>query len=67
MFGDENGLVFPIYVSDQKFKGSIDLLLLIDDDKSHCVYIKDFHSFMFHKTQNGFVKVVYSVLVVKVC
>ena len=52
VFGYENGLVFPIYVSDQKFEDSIDLLLLIDDDKSHYVYIKDFDRFMFHKTKN---------------
>ena len=52
MFGYENGLVFPIYVSDQKFEDSMDLLLLIDDDKSHYVYIKDFDRFMFHKTKN---------------
>ena len=71
VFGYENGLAFPIYISDQKFEPSIDLLLLIDDDKSHYVYIKDFDRFMFHKTKNktkiGFVKVVYSVLLVKVC
>ena len=52
VFCYENALVFPIYVSDQKFEGSIDLLLLIDDDKSHYVYIKDFDRFMFHKTKN---------------
>ena len=52
VFGYENGLVFPIYVSDQKFEDSMDLLLLIDDDKSHYVYIKDFNRFMFHKTKN---------------
>ena len=52
VFGYENGLVFPIYVSDQKFEDSIDLLLLIDDDKSHYVYIKDFDRFMLHKTKN---------------
>ena len=52
MFGYENGLVFPIYVSDQKFEDSMDLLLLIDDDKSHYVYIKDFNKFMFCKTKN---------------
>ena len=66
MFGYENGLVFPIYVSDQKFEDSMDLLLLIDDDKSHYVYIKDFDRFMFQKTKNGFVEVVCSVLVVQV-
>ena len=52
MFGYENRLVFPIYVSDQKFEDSMDLLLLIDDDKSHYVYIKDFERFMFQKTKN---------------
>ena len=52
VFGYKNGLVFPIYVSDQKFEDSIDLLLLIDDDKSHYVYIKDFDRFMFHKTKH---------------
>ena len=30
VFGYENGLVFPIYVSDQRFVDSISLLLLID-------------------------------------
>ena len=45
----ENGLVFPIYISDQKLEDSMDLLLLIDDDKSYYVYIKDFDRFMFTK------------------
>ena len=48
VFGYENGLVFPIY----GFMDSLDLLLLIDDDKSHYLYIKDFDRFMFHKTKN---------------
>ena len=65
VLGYENGLVFPIYVSDQKFENSVDLLLLIDDDKSHYVYIKDFNRFIFTeekmKTKNGFVEAVYSV------
>ena len=30
----------------------MDMLLLIDDDKSHYVYIKDFDRFIFHKTKN---------------
>ena len=51
VFRQENGLVFPLYASDQKFKDSMDLLLFIDDDKSHYVYIKDFDRFMFHKTK----------------
>ena len=60
-------MAFPIYVSDEKFKDSMGLLLLINDNKSHYVYIKDFDRFMFHKTKNDFVEVVYSVLVAKMC
>ena len=52
VFGYENRLVFPIYIFEQKFEDYMDLLLLIDDDKSHYVYIKDFNTFMFHKTKN---------------
>ena len=47
----ENGLVFPIFVSDEKFEDSMDLMLLIDDDKSHYMYIEDLDRFMFHKTK----------------
>ena len=71
VFGYENRLIYLIYVSGQKFEDSMDLLLVIDDDKSHYVYIKDFNRFMFRKqkikTKNGFVEVVYSVSVAKMC
>ena len=40
------------YIADQKFGNSLDLLLLIGNNKSHYVYIKDFNRFMFHKTKN---------------
>ena len=69
VFCYENKLTFPVYISDQKVKNSMDLLLIIDENKSHYVYINDFDRFMFHKTKNKnkkyFSKVVYSVLVVK--
>ena len=52
VFRYEDKLVFPIYTSDQKFEDSMSLLLLIDDDQSHYVYIKNFDRFMFHKTKN---------------
>ena len=52
VFGYKNKLVFPISISDQKFEDSMDLLLLINNNKSHHVYIKDFGRFMFHKTKN---------------
>ena len=34
-------MVFPIYVSDEKFEDSIDLLFLINDNKSHYIYVKN--------------------------
>ena len=48
----ENKLTFPIYVSDQKFENSMDLLLTTNENKAHYVYIKDFDWFLFHKTKN---------------
>ena len=48
----ENKLTFPVYISDQKFEKSMDLLLVIDENKTDYVYIKDFYRFMFHKTKN---------------
>ena len=69
MFCYEIKLAFPNSVSDQKFENSMDLLLITDACKSYYVYIKDFNRFMFYKTKNEnkntFVKVAYSVLVVK--
>ena len=49
---DEYRLTFSIYISNQKFKNSMDLLLINHGDKSHDVYIKDSDRFMFHKTKN---------------
>ena len=48
----ENGLTYPVYVSDQKFHSCMDLLLITDKNKSHYVYIKDFNRFMCNKTKN---------------
>ena len=44
--GYKNVVVFPIYVSDQRFEDSVDLLLLID---TTCTC---FTWFIFHKTKN---------------
>ena len=52
VFAYENKLIFPIYVSDQSLKDSMDLLLLNNHNNSHYVYIKDFDRFLFHKTKN---------------
>ena len=51
MFGYENELVCPIFISKQTFEDSLDLLLLIKNDNSYYVYIKDFNTFMFHKAK----------------
>ena len=48
----ENKPFFPFDVSDQEFENSMDLLLVIDENKSHYTYIKYFNRFMFHKTKN---------------
>ena len=37
VFCHENGLTYPVYVSDQKFHNSMDLLLIYDNNKSHYV------------------------------
>ena len=52
MFCYENKLIFPIYIPDHKLGNSMDLLLIFDGDKSHCLYIKDFGRFMLQKTKN---------------
>ena len=52
MFYYKNKLIFPIYISDQKFENQMDLLLVTDGDKLHRSYIKDFDRFLFHKTKN---------------
>ena len=65
VFCYENKLTFPIFVLDQKFEKSMDLLLVIsmdllfvDENKSHYMYINDFDRFMFHKTKNKNKKII---------
>ena len=69
VFGYENELVFPIYVSDQKFKGSIDFLLLMMKTNHVMCTFKILTDLCFTKqkikTKNSFVEVVSSVLAVK--
>ena len=62
VFCYENKLTFPIYISSQKFENLMDLLLRIDGDKSHYVYIRDFNRFMFHKTKNKNKKILFQML-----
>ena len=44
----ENGLTYSLYVSDQKFHNSMDLLLILNENKSHSCAIR----FMCNKTKN---------------
>ena len=44
--------LFQFTFHTKNFKNSMDLLLVIDENKSHYLYIKDFDRFMFHKTKN---------------
>ena len=71
VFAHENKLAFRIYVSGQSFKDSMDLLLLKNDNNSHYSTSKILTDLCFTKqkmeTKNGFVEVVYSVLVEKFC
>ena len=65
-------LTFTTYLSDQKCKNSMNLLLVINEKKSHMTSIsKILTDFCLTKqrinTKSTFVKVVYSVSVVKMC
>ena len=51
VFYYENGLTYPVYLSDQKFRDCMDLLLISNENKSRYVYIKDFNRFMCNKTK----------------
>ena len=57
LFCYENKLTFPIYISHPKFENLMDLLSIINENKSHYVYIKDFDIFMFHKTKKQIQKI----------
>ena len=70
----EEKLTHPVHISDQKFKNSMGLLIILNKIKSHCVYIEDFNKFMNKqktkikqktKAKNTFVSITYSVLTVK--
>ena len=52
VFCYENRLTYPVYVSDQKFDKSMDLLLMSNENKSHYVFVKDFNRFMCNKTKS---------------
>ena len=64
MYCCEYELTYSVYVSHQKFKNCMHLLLITDENKSHYAYIKDFNRFMCDVNKT-FANVVCNVLVVK--
>ena len=45
-------LTYPVHISGQNFKNSMDFLMISDKIKSHYFYIKDFNKFICNKTKN---------------
>ena len=52
VFCYENKIVYPVYLFNQNFDNSIDLLLISNNCVSHYLYIKDFNRLMFNKTKH---------------
>ena len=45
----KNKLTFPMYISDQTFQNSMNLLLIIDENKSHYLYVIELTDLCFTK------------------
>ena len=69
VFCHENNLIYPVYVSDQEFHNSMDLLLISAENKLIMCILKILTDLCAikqkAKTKNIFANVVYSVLLVK--
>ena len=52
VFCYEDGMTYPVHMSEKKFGECMDLLSINDENKSHCVYINDFDKFLFNKTKH---------------
>ena len=52
VFSYEEKQPYPIYVSKEKFKDHIELLLITKDENQHYVLIKDFNKFMYQQTKH---------------
>ena len=50
-FGYENGFVYPVQISDEKFENYMDLLLITGHNILHYFYINDFKIFMCNETK----------------
>ena len=52
VFGYEEKQPYPIYISKEKFKDHMELLLITKDENKHYVLIKDFNKFMYNQTKH---------------
>ena len=52
VFGYETRQPFPIHISEEKFEGQMNLLLITKDEKRHYVLIKDFNMFMYNQSKH---------------
>ena len=52
VFRCKDKMIYPVYLSDQKFDDYLDLLLISNNFTSHYVYIKDFNRLIFNKTKH---------------
>ena len=53
IFGYEKKQPYPIYISKEKYKDHMELLLISKDENKHYVLIKDFNKFMRHQTKHN--------------
>ena len=53
VFGYENKQPYPKYISKEKYKDHMELLLISKDENKHYVLIKDFNKFMRHQTKHN--------------
>ena len=51
VFGCENELNYPIYVSKERFNDHLNLLLITNENNQHCVLIKDFNRSFYYQTK----------------
>ena len=52
VFGYEDKQPYPIYVSKEKYKDHMELLMITENENKHYVLIKDFNKFMYNQTKH---------------
>ena len=53
VFSYEEKVVCPVYVSKKEYDDCLNVLMIHEGDKSHCVYINDFNRLMFNINKHG--------------